>query len=127
MDTQKGGQGQQWNYQQNICWIQAAWTALGKHVVNLYSTGISWVGKITDVKKLQQDIENDPIIKDQMADLDCLLVCVFGNFLPPVLVALHRVNNLDLGDELENEATAEIWTMRVIMLLHLPCQSQWTF
>ena len=74
----------------------------------MYSTGISWVGKITVVKKLQQDIENDPIIKDQMADLDCLLVCVFGNFLPPVLVAPHRVNNLDLGDELENEATAEI-------------------
>ena len=43
--------------------------ALGKHVVNLYSTGISWVDKIRDVKKLEQDIENDPIIKDQMANL----------------------------------------------------------
>ena len=53
--------------------------------------------------KLQQDIENDSIIKDQMANLGCLLVCVFGNFLPPVLVASHTVNNLDLGDELENE------------------------
>ena len=38
--------------------------ALGKHVINLYSTGISWVVKIRDVQKLQQDIENDPIIKD---------------------------------------------------------------
>ena len=35
--------------------------ALGKYVIDL-------------VKKLQQDIENDPIIKDQMANLDCLLV-----------------------------------------------------
>ena len=73
--------------------------ALGKHVINLYSTGISWVVKIRDVQKLQQDIENDPIIKDQMADLGCLLVCTFGNFLAPVLVAVHTMNNLDLGHE----------------------------
>ena len=61
--------------------------------------------KIRDVKKLQQDIENDPIIKDQMANLGCLLVCTFGNFLAPVLVAAHTVNNLDLDDEqgLKNE------------------------
>ena len=79
--------------------------ALGKHVINLYSTGISQVVKIRDVKKLQQDIENDPIIKDQMANLGCLLVCTFGNFLATVLVAAHTVNNLYLDDKqgLENE------------------------
>ena len=79
--------------------------ALGKSVINLYSTRISRVVKIRDVKKLQQDIENDPIIKDQMANLGCLLVCTFGNFLAPVLVAAHTVNNLDLDDEqgLKNE------------------------
>ena len=77
--------------------------ALGKHVINLYSTGISRVVKIRDVKKLQQDIENDPIIKDQMANLGCLLVCTFGNFLAPVLVAAHTVNNLDLDDKPENK------------------------
>ena len=82
--------------------------ALGKHVINLFSTGISRVVKIRDVKKLQQHIENDPIIKDRMANLGCLLVRAFGNFLASVLVAAHTVNNLDLGDELENEATAEI-------------------
>ena len=38
-----------------------------------------------------------------MVNLGCLLVCTFGNFLAPVLVAVHTVNNLDLGDELENE------------------------
>ena len=38
--------------------------ALGKYVINLYSTGISRWLKIKDVKKLHQDIENDPIIKD---------------------------------------------------------------
>ena len=79
--------------------------ALGKSVINLYSTRISRVVKIRDVKKLQQDIENDPIIKDQMANLGCILVSTFGNFIASVLVAAHTVNNLDLGDEqgLENE------------------------
>ena len=48
--------------------------------------------KIRDVKKLQQGIENDPIIKDQIANLGCLLVFTFGNFLAPVLVAAHTVN-----------------------------------
>ena len=38
--------------------------ALGKHIINLYSTGISRWLKIKDVKKLRQDIENDPIIKN---------------------------------------------------------------
>ena len=45
---------------------------LSKHVINMYSTRISQVVKIRDVKRLQQDIENDPIIKDQMANLGCL-------------------------------------------------------
>ena len=55
--------------------------------------------EIRDVKKLQQDIENDPIIKDQMANLGCLLVCVLGGYIAPILVAVHTVNNVDLGDE----------------------------
>ena len=76
---------------------------MGKHVINLYSTGISRMIKIRDVKKLQQDIENDPIIKDQMASLGCLLVCTFGNLLPPLLIAAHTANNLDFGDESENK------------------------
>ena len=61
--------------------------------------------KIRDVKKLQQDIENDLIIKDQMANLGCLLLCTYGNFLAPILLAAHTVNNLDIGNEqdLENE------------------------
>ena len=77
--------------------------ALSKHAINLYSTGISLVFKIRDVKKLRQDIENDPVIKGQMANLGYLLVCTFGNFLAPVLVAPHTVNNLDLRDEQGHE------------------------
>ena len=89
---------------------EKAGNALGKRVVSLYSTEISWAIKIRDVKKLHQDIENDPIIKDQMSNLGCLLVRTFGNFLAPVLVAAHTVNNLDLGNEqgYENEGYKRI-------------------
>ena len=48
--------------------------ALSKYVISLYCSEISQVVKIRDVKKLQQDIDNDPIVKDQMAQLGCLLV-----------------------------------------------------
>ena len=61
---------------------------LRKHVISLHLSGTAQVVKIRDIKKLQQDIENDPIIKDLMANVDCLLVCTFGNFLAPVLVAV---------------------------------------
>ena len=77
--------------------------ALGKHVIKLYSARISGVVKIRDVKKLQQDIENDPNIKDQMANLGCLSVCFLGDYLAPALVAAHTVNNLNFGNKPEDE------------------------
>ena len=77
--------------------------ALGKHVINLYSIGISRWLKVKDAKKLRQDIENDPIIKDQMANLGCLFVCTFGNYLVPVLTAVHTANNVDFGSEPEDK------------------------
>ena len=40
---------------------------LGKHVICLYSTGISWLVEIRDIENLQ-DIQSNPIIKDQMAN-----------------------------------------------------------
>ena len=55
--------------------------ALGKHAINLYSTGISRWLKVKDVKKILQDIENDPIIKDQIANLGCPFVCMLGDYL----------------------------------------------
>ena len=55
--------------------------------------------KIKDVKKLRQDIENDPIIKDQLAGLGCLFVCTFGNFLTSVLIT----KKVDFSDEPEDE------------------------
>ena len=38
-----------------------------------------------------------------MAGLGCLFACTFGNFLAPVLIAVHTANNLDLGDGLGDE------------------------
>ena len=77
--------------------------ALGKHIINLYSIGISRWLKIKDVKRLWQEIENGPIIRDQMASLGCLFVCTFGDYLAPVLTAAHTANNLDSGDEQDHE------------------------
>ena len=76
---------------------------LGKHVINLYSRGISQWFKINDVKKLRQEIEDDPVIKDQMANLGCLLVHIFRNYVAPILLAVNTMNNLDRDDEPENE------------------------
>ena len=66
--------------------------------------------KIKNVKKLQQDIENDPIIEDQMANFGCFPVCTFGNFLAPVLDYGHIVNNVVLS----HEQSFEIKAMKVI-------------
>ena len=69
----------------------------------MYSSGISQFVKIRDVKKLWQDIEDNPVIEDQMAALGCLLVYTFGDYLGGILVAVYTVNNLEHDDELENE------------------------
>ena len=75
---------------------------LGRHVINLYSTGISQWLKIKDVNKLRHDIKDDPIIKDQMANLGFLFVCTFGDYLAPTLMIAHTYNNPDCGDENES-------------------------
>ena len=91
--------------------------ALGKHFIDLYSTSISQWLKIKDVTKLRQDIDNDPIIYDQMASLGCLLECTFGNLFAPVLVAACTVNNLDLSDEQdENEVVMKV-TIGLMMII----------
>ena len=83
--------------------VEKTGRALGKHVINLYTPGISRWLKIKDVKKLRQDIENDPIIKDQIANLGCRFVCMFGDYLAPVLIAAHTASNVDFGGEPEDK------------------------
>ena len=59
--------------------------------------------KIKDVKKLGQDVIKDPIIKDPMANLVCLFVCTFGDYLAHVLIAAQTANKVDFGSEPEDE------------------------
>ena len=40
-----------------------------------------------------------------MANLGCLFVCTFGNYLAPVLIAAHTADNVDFGDEPDRPAT----------------------
>ena len=72
--------------------------AIGKHVISLYSTGIAQVVKI-DEKKLQPDIESDPIVKEEMGNRGCLLVGTVDNFFALVLVTAHTVKNKDVSHE----------------------------
>ena len=38
-----------------------------------------------------------------MTGLGCLFVCTFGNFIAPVLIAVHTANNVDFDDEQDYE------------------------
>ena len=38
-----------------------------------------------------------------MANLGCLFVCTFGDYLPPILIAARTASNIDFGGELEDE------------------------
>ena len=75
MDTRKGGQGMfnktYAEYKQREITEKGEKTAnvLGRHIIKLYSNGISQLVKIRDPKRLRQDVEDDPFIKDQMTYL----------------------------------------------------------
>ena len=71
--------------------------ALGTHVTNLYSNGVSKVLNIDSVEGLRKDIENDPIIKDSMADIGSLMVGTFGRFLAPLLVMAHTATHVAIS------------------------------
>ena len=66
--------------------------AMSKHVVNLYSTGVSKIVKIDNIDQLREDIDEDPIIRDSMAEVGALLVETFGRYLAPLLVLAHTAN-----------------------------------
>ena len=67
--------------------------AMGEHLVNLYSNGVNKVLKIDDLEELKRDINDDPIIKDSMADIGALMVVTFGKWLSPLLIACHTMNH----------------------------------
>lgn len=51
---------------------------------------------------MKQDVENDPIHRDQMVNKGRILVCIVGNFLTPVLVFAYTFNKLDLDNKDES-------------------------
>ena len=81
--------------------------AMGKHIINLYTNRITKFLKIDDLQQLRRDIEEDPIIKDSMADISALMVLTFGRWLAPLLITCHTANhtqwtpskNFDVEDE----------------------------
>ena len=89
--------------------------ALGTHITSLYSNGVSKVLNIDSVENLRKDIENDPIIKDSMADIGALMVGTFGRLLAPILVACHTANHAVMSkknvmkqiDEVINEVNCD--------------------
>ena len=69
--------------------------AVSAHVVNMYSKSVSRVIKIDNVEQLRRDIDNDPIIKESMADVGALMVGTFGRYLAPLLIAAHTANHAE--------------------------------
>ena len=67
--------------------------AMGKHLIKLYSNGVSKVLRIDDMEQLRKDIDEDPIIKDSMAGIGALMVSTFGKWLSAVLIACHTANH----------------------------------
>ena len=76
---------------------------MGKHIVNLYSNGVDKLLKIDDLKQLKKDINDDPIIRDSMADIGGLLLITLGKWLSPMLIACHTANHLDRTKKEEEE------------------------
>ena len=72
----------------------------------MYSIGISQVAEISNAYKLQQDVEDNTIIRDQMAHLGWSLVYIFSNFHVSFLAAVHTANNLDFRNEDEGYETS---------------------
>ena len=42
-----------------------------------------------------EEIDNDPIIKESMADVGALMVGTFGRYLAPLLIAAHTANHAE--------------------------------
>ena len=75
-----------------------------------YLLGSKWIHERVAINKTYAEYreddhrEDDPFIKDQMANSGCLLVYTLGDYLAAVLVGVHTINNLGgPSDEPENE------------------------
>ena len=98
------------DYEQRVIRQKAVKTgqALGIHITKLYSNGVSKVLNLDSVENLRKDIENDPIIKDSMADIGALMVGTFGKLLAPILVACHTANHAVMSKKQVDEVINEV-------------------
>ena len=55
--------------------------AMGKHLIKIFSNGAGKVLRIDDIEQLSKDIDEDPIMKESMADIGALMVSTFGKWL----------------------------------------------
>ena len=67
--------------------------AMRKHLIKIYSNGVSKVLRIDDIEQLRNHIDEDPIIKDSMVGIGALMVSAFGKLLSPILIACHTANH----------------------------------
>ena len=67
--------------------------AMTKHLIKIYSNGVSKVLRIDNIEQLRKDIDENPIIKDSVAGIGALIVSAFGKWLSPILMACHRKNH----------------------------------
>ena len=72
--------------------------AMGKHLIKIYSNGVSKVLRIDNMEQLRENIDEDPIIKDSMADIGGRMVSTFGKWLSPILIACHTANHTRIYD-----------------------------
>ena len=71
--------------------------------------------KIDSIDKLRKDIDEDPIIRDSMAEVGALLFERFGRYLAPLLVLAHTANRregfvenvMQVEDNIENKQDSD--------------------
>ncbi|XP_057295684.1 uncharacterized protein LOC130624132 [Hydractinia symbiolongicarpus] len=71
--------------------------ALSSQAISMYAKVLGRVVQFDSAEALSKDTEEDPIIKDFMADLGLLVYSAFGKFLAPLLVAAHTMNHCQLS------------------------------
>lgn len=81
--------------------------ALSSQAISMYAKVVGSVVSIDSAEGLRADIEEDPIIKDSMADLGILVYSAFGRFLTPLLVVAHTVHHCQLTVSKSGEERAD--------------------
>ena len=109
--------------------------AMGGHLIKLYSNGVNKFLEIdNDIEQLLRDMEEDPIIKDSMANISALMVSTFGKWVVTrpyrlsygksyerLCVRRRRWVNVSIYNKLNSNAWP--WIFRVLFTLKIFSQS----